>query len=115
MKRLWLETEQAEQADWALTLYQEALNAAKTPDQIYYLAINVAFMKLTFANDISSAQSMAKVAAGDDWRHRIESLISESASSREATCLACRATDLRTSSRSGAGRLSIGVFVSCAA
>jgi pimeloyl-ACP methyl ester carboxylesterase/tetratricopeptide (TPR) repeat protein len=75
MKRLWLETEQAEQAERALALYQEALNAAKTPDQIYYLAINVAFMKFAFANDISSAQSMAKVALqhaappGDDvWK-----------------------------------------------
>jgi pimeloyl-ACP methyl ester carboxylesterase len=62
IKRLWLENEQTEYAERALTLYQEALNATKTPDQIYYLAINVAFMKFAFANDIAAAQSMAIVA-----------------------------------------------------
>jgi tetratricopeptide (TPR) repeat protein len=62
IKRLWLETEQTEYAERALTLYQEALNATKEPDQIYYLAINVAFMKFAFTNDTAAAQSMATLA-----------------------------------------------------
>jgi pimeloyl-ACP methyl ester carboxylesterase len=61
-KRIWLETEQKEHAERALALYQEALDAAKTPDQIYYLAINVAFMKFTFANDKATTETMAKLA-----------------------------------------------------
>ncbi len=74
-KRLWMETEQAEYADRALTLYQEALNATKVPEQIYYLAINVAFMKFASANDVAVAQAMATLAlqhatpAGNDtWK-----------------------------------------------
>ena len=62
LKRLWLDTEQTEYARRSLALYQEALGAAKTPDQIYYLAINVAFMKFTFANDKAAAEAMAKLA-----------------------------------------------------
>ena len=61
-KRLWLETEQKEYAERASTLYQEALSAAKMPDQIYYLAINVGFMKFTFENDNATAAAMAKLA-----------------------------------------------------
>lgn len=75
MKRRWLETEQAEYAARALALYQEALNAATRPDQISYLAINVAFMRFVFANDTGAARSMATLAlehaapAGDDvWK-----------------------------------------------
>jgi tetratricopeptide (TPR) repeat protein len=61
-KRLWLETEQIEYAERALAIYQKALDATKKPDQIYYLAINVAFMKLVFKNDNAAAQSMAALA-----------------------------------------------------
>jgi pimeloyl-ACP methyl ester carboxylesterase len=62
VKRLWLESDQKDHGDRALALYQEALNAATTPDQIYYLAINVAFMKFVFANEPVTAQAMATMA-----------------------------------------------------
>lgn len=62
LKRIWLETEQAEYAERSLALYQEALQGAKDPEQIYYQAINVAFMKLVFSNDPEAARSMAELA-----------------------------------------------------
>lgn len=75
IKRLWFETEQPEYAERALRLYQEALKAATRPDQIYYLAINVAFMKFTYVGDTAAARSMAELALkhaappGDDvWK-----------------------------------------------
>jgi pimeloyl-ACP methyl ester carboxylesterase len=75
VKRIWLESLRKEDGDRALALYQEALNAATTPDQIFYLAINVAFMKFVFANEKITAQAMAKLALeyasppGDDvWK-----------------------------------------------
>jgi pimeloyl-ACP methyl ester carboxylesterase len=75
VKRVWLESERKEDGERALALYQEALNAATTPDQIYYLAINVAFMKFVFANERLTAQAMATLALqhasppGDDlWK-----------------------------------------------
>ena len=75
LKRIWLETEQPEHAERSLALYQEALKATKDPDQIYYQAINVAFMKFVFSNDIDAARSMAELAlqnatpAGNDpWK-----------------------------------------------
>ena len=70
-----MESGRKEDGDRALALYQEALNAATTPDQIYYLAINVAFMKFVFANEKITAQAMATLAlqhalpSGDDvWK-----------------------------------------------
>lgn len=62
IKRLWLETEQTKYGEQALALYHQALNTTKKPDQIYYLAINVAFMKFVFANDSAAAQTMATLA-----------------------------------------------------
>jgi pimeloyl-ACP methyl ester carboxylesterase len=62
IKRLWLETGKKEHAQRALALYQDALSATKEPGQIYYLAINVAFMKFVFANDIAAARNMARLA-----------------------------------------------------
>ena len=62
LKRIWLETEQPEYAERSLALYQEALQAAKDPEQIYYHAINVAFMKLVFSDDAEAARSMADLA-----------------------------------------------------
>ena len=61
-KRIWLETEQKEYAERCQALYQEALGAAKTPDQIYYLAINMAFMKFTFGNEKATTEAMARLA-----------------------------------------------------
>lgn len=75
VKRMWLESQRKEDGERALALYQEALNAAKTPEQIYYLAINVAFMKFVFANEPITAQAMATLAlqhasppGNDVWR-----------------------------------------------
>jgi tetratricopeptide (TPR) repeat protein len=62
IKRLWFDTEQAAYAERALALYEEALGAASTPDQLSYLAINVAFMKLVFAGDAGAARAMATLA-----------------------------------------------------
>lgn len=62
MKRLWYDTEKTTYAERALSLYEEALRGATTADQISYLAINVAFMKLVFADDAAAARSMAAIA-----------------------------------------------------
>lgn len=75
IKRMWMESEKKEHGERALSLYLEALAMAKTPDQIYYLAINVAFMKFAFVRDKNAAQEMATLALdhanppGDDvWK-----------------------------------------------
>jgi pimeloyl-ACP methyl ester carboxylesterase len=75
LKRLWFETGQVEHAQRALELYQQALSAANREGQTSYLAINVAFMKFTYANDAAAARSMAELAlqhaapAGEDvWK-----------------------------------------------
>jgi len=75
LKRIWLETEQPDYGQRSLALYQEALKAATEPDQIYYQAINVAFMKFVFADDLVAAGEMANLAlqhaspAGNDvWK-----------------------------------------------
>ena len=75
LKRMWMESEQKEHGARALALYLEALAAAKTPDQIYYLAINVAFMKFAFVGDKDAAREMATLAldhanppGNDVWR-----------------------------------------------
>jgi pimeloyl-ACP methyl ester carboxylesterase len=75
IKRMWLESEEPHLAARALRLYQDALNAATSSDQIYYHAINVAFMRFTFLNDPKGARDMAAVALehasppGDDlWK-----------------------------------------------
>lgn len=65
LKRIWLETDQKEYAERALAEYQSALNAAlnaKDSEQIYYHAINVAFLKFVFADDAVEAQGMAALA-----------------------------------------------------
>jgi hypothetical protein len=62
MKRLWFDTEKTTYAERALALYEEALRGASTADQISYLAINVAFMKLVFAGDADAARAMATIA-----------------------------------------------------
>jgi tetratricopeptide (TPR) repeat protein len=62
MKRLWFDMEKTTYAERALALYEEALRGASTADQISYLAINVAFMKLVFVNDPVAARAMATVA-----------------------------------------------------
>jgi pimeloyl-ACP methyl ester carboxylesterase len=65
LKRLWFDTDLSEYADRALQLYQDALDSAlKSNDsnQIYYLAINVAFMKFAYSQDKVASQAMADVA-----------------------------------------------------
>ncbi|HVQ14442.1 MAG TPA: alpha/beta hydrolase, partial [Vicinamibacterales bacterium] len=59
LKRVWMESERKEDGARALALYLEALALAKTPDQISYLAINVAFMKFAFVGDRDAAREMA--------------------------------------------------------
>jgi pimeloyl-ACP methyl ester carboxylesterase len=64
-KRLWFDTDQSEYADRALQLYEEALDSAlksNDSDQIYYLAINVAFMKFAYSQDQTAARKMAELA-----------------------------------------------------
>jgi len=77
-KRLWYDTGDRAHADYSLQLYREALasaQAANHGDQIYYLAINVAFMNFVLLDDAAAAQQMATLALqhatppGDDvWK-----------------------------------------------
>lgn len=62
LKRIWLETDQKEYAERALAEYQAALKSTTDPEQIYYHAINVAFIKFVFAGDVAAAQTMATIA-----------------------------------------------------
>ena len=62
IKRLWIETENPEHARRALALYQEALHATQAPEQIYYLAINVAFLKFVFEDNRAEARALAALA-----------------------------------------------------
>jgi len=62
VKRQWLESENPAQGNRALALYQEALDKAITPDQRYYLAINVAFMTFAFLRDEAGAREFAHLA-----------------------------------------------------
>jgi tetratricopeptide (TPR) repeat protein len=61
-KRIWLETDEKEYAERSLARYEQALKATKDPEQIYYHAINVAFMKFVYSDDLVAAQSMATLA-----------------------------------------------------
>ncbi len=61
-KRIWFESGRAEDAGRALTLYSEALQIATAADQIYYLAINAAFMNFAYRDDAAAARSMAELA-----------------------------------------------------
>src|SRR5439155_903518 len=72
---IWLENDQKEYAERALAEYQVALKSTQDPEQIYYHAINVAFMKFVYSDDVAAAQSMATLAlkhaapAGNDvWK-----------------------------------------------
>jgi len=77
-KRLWFDTDDHQYGERALALYTEALAIARKngdSEQIYYLAINVAFMHLTLLEDAAGAQDMAALALqhaappGDDvWK-----------------------------------------------
>lgn len=62
LKRIWLETDQKEYAERALAQYEAALKSTKDPEQIYYHAINVAFMKFVYSDDVAASQSMATLA-----------------------------------------------------
>jgi pimeloyl-ACP methyl ester carboxylesterase len=62
LKRIWLETNQNEYAERALAQYEGALKSANDPEQIYYYAINIAFMKFVYSDDVAAAQSMATLA-----------------------------------------------------
>jgi pimeloyl-ACP methyl ester carboxylesterase len=65
MKRLWLLSEDTDYAARALELYQGALDqalASKDNEQIYYLAINVAFFKFVVYDQPEAARRMADLA-----------------------------------------------------
>ena len=66
VKRRWLESGSSSDAKWALELYTEALGVAtdrKNDGQIFYHAINVAFMKfVAFDESIESVKEMAALA-----------------------------------------------------
>ena len=65
IKRMWIENNDPGFAQHALDLYQEALNGAcQSGDrsQIYYLAINVAFLEFAAFNRIERAREMAQLA-----------------------------------------------------
>jgi pimeloyl-ACP methyl ester carboxylesterase len=65
MKRLWLESEADDDARRALELYQHALKEAlenNEHEQIYYHAINVAFLNFVAFNEQERARSMAELA-----------------------------------------------------
>src|SRR5262249_26170340 len=62
LKRIWLETDQKEYAERALAEYEGALKSTKDPEQIYYHAINVAFLKFVYSDDVAAAQSVATLA-----------------------------------------------------
>lgn len=65
IKRLWLENEADGHAQWALELYQHALDQAVDKGnhgQIYYHAINVAFLNLVALDQSDRAKEMAQLA-----------------------------------------------------
>ena len=65
IKRMWIETEDIGFAQHALRLYQEALNEARKSgerDQIYYHAINIAFLEFVVFDHIERAREMAEIA-----------------------------------------------------
>ena len=69
IKRRWLQDGKPDDAEWALSLYESALNANRTLketqdtiDQIFYHAINVAFLKLVAFHHAEGAQDMAQLA-----------------------------------------------------
>ena len=65
LKRRWLLERKKEDSDGARELYAKGLAAAekaKDPSQIFYLAINVAFMALAVDNDKKTARESARKA-----------------------------------------------------
>lgn len=66
LKRVWLQSGKAADLNWALKLYEEALAQALAggPDhaQVYYQAINVAFLKFVGKNDAAGAAEAAQLA-----------------------------------------------------
>ena len=64
-KRRWLLERSKQDADRATQLYSDALGRAekaKYPDQVYYQAINVAFMALAADQDRKKAKELAQKA-----------------------------------------------------
>ncbi len=70
IKRRWIQAGKEEDAHWALGLYASALETARailpeTPEsigQVFYHAINVAYLKLVAFNETAAAREMAGVA-----------------------------------------------------
>jgi hypothetical protein len=82
LKRRWLLDRRAADAQASLAWYRQALDQAHTArhhSQIYYHAINVAFMEWAYGGDRAAAQTMARVALdacalapADRWRRSTE-------------------------------------------
>ena len=65
VKRIWVENEDPDFAQRALDLYQGALGGAMESgerDQVYYHAINIAFLEFVAFDQVERAQEMAKLA-----------------------------------------------------
>ena len=65
IKRMWTENENVGFAQHALTLYEEALDVARSRGdgkQIYYLSINVAFLEFVAFDNVEKAREMAELA-----------------------------------------------------
>ena len=65
IKRRWIQENGKGDAEWALFLYEDALATARAKsdiDQIFYLAINVAFLKLVAFDAPQGAADMARLA-----------------------------------------------------
>jgi hypothetical protein len=65
LKRRWLLDRAKADAQAALKGYQDACDEAQRtgpPEQVYYQAINVAFMKLAYEEDLAGARRMAAIA-----------------------------------------------------
>ena len=65
VKRMWIENEDLGFAQHSLSLYQEALDKAResgNASQIYYHAINVAFLEFVAFDRLDKAQEMAELA-----------------------------------------------------
>jgi len=59
LKRRWLAEGRKADAESALATYREAYGAAASPDQAFYLGINVAFMELAYTKDEGAAAKTA--------------------------------------------------------
>ena len=88
IKRIWIENEDPGFAHHALTLYHQALNEARNngdESQVFYLAINVAFLEFVACDRVDRAGKMARLALKS--ASRVESDVWSVATQAEANLL----------------------------